>query len=369
MIRRIAPLALLLSSALPLSLAAQERLAVGQITQGSLTQLDPVTGEGQHYDDWRVALRARHRYRVVMRSSAFDAYLVVGRSSAGTFTQIASDDDGGGGTDASLTFVAGNDGDFIVRARALSASGEGGYSLAVTDEGEVQPLRAQAITPGQAVSGALDAKDPTTDDGKPVDYYRFSTRAGRRYAVTLLSDNFDAYLELGSGANGVFTRERSNDDGGGGTNAKIRWVAREGGEVWILVRSFNADAGAYTLLLEDLGQAPPPAATVALSHGRTVEGRIDEGDEEGEEGPFDLYSYEGRAGEVIVIRMDSDAFDPYLAIGRETDGEWRELDKDDDGGLGTNAHLEYRLPEDGRYLIRARPLGRDGRGAYLLRME
>ena len=350
-------------------LSAQERLTVGQIAQGSITSLDPTTGEGQHYDDWRVQLRARHRYRIVMRSRSFDAFLAVGRMSGGNFVMSASDDDGGGGTDANAMFVAGSDGEYVVRARGLSAEATGGYSVAVSDEGEVQPLRAQAVTPGQVTSGTLDSKDAMTDEGKPVDYYRFTARSGRRYAVTLLAQGFDAYLESGSGANGVFTKERSNDDGGGGTNARLAWVARESGEVWILARSFNDDLGAYTLLVEDLGEAPLPGPAVMLTRGGAVDGTLDESDEEGDEGRYDTYTVSGEAGQIVVIRMESTAFDPVVAIGRDQDGAWHELDKDDDGGLGTNAHLEFRLPESGRYQIHARAIGRDGKGSYTIRME
>ncbi|HWA41523.1 MAG TPA: hypothetical protein VG712_07950, partial [Gemmatimonadales bacterium] len=345
MTRRLAPFVLLLCASAPLRLSAQERLTVGQISQGTITSLDPTTGEGQHFDDWRVQLRARHRYRVVMRSRAFDAFVALGRMTGGSFVMTASDDDGGGGTDASAMIVPATDGDYIVRARPLSAESTGGYSLAVTDEGEVQPLRAQLITPAQAVSGTLDSKDAMTDEGKPVDYYRFAARSGRRYAVTLLAQGFDAYLEAGTGANGVFQKERSNDDGGGGTNARLSWVARETGEIWILARSFNDDLGAYTLLLEDLGDAPLPGPAVMLSSGRGVDGSLDETDEEGDEGRYDTYTIDGQAGQVVVIRMDSEAFDPVVGIGRDQDGTWHELDKDDDGGLGTNAHLEFRVPE------------------------
>ncbi|HVX89291.1 MAG TPA: hypothetical protein VG940_10220, partial [Gemmatimonadales bacterium] len=87
----VLPALLLCATALQ-RLSAQERLTVGQISQGTITSLDPTTGEGQHYDDWRVQLRARHRYRVVMRSRAFDAFVALGRMTGGNFVMTASDD-------------------------------------------------------------------------------------------------------------------------------------------------------------------------------------------------------------------------------------------------------------------------------------
>ncbi len=364
---RLRILALLLLA--PAALHAQGVLTPGRITPGTIAAADPANEDGQHYNDWRVALRSRHRYRVTMRSRAFDSYLAVGRGQGASFTSTVTDDDGGGNNDASLVFTPATDADYTVRARPLNSSERGAYTLAVTDEGEVQPLRAQAIETGQAVSGTLDSKDATTDDGKPVDYYRFTARANRRYVATMLAQNLDAYLEMGSGAGGAFTKERSDDDGGGGNNARLDWVARANGEVWILARSFSSDTGRYTLLLEDMGDAPPPAPAIVLSRGKPVDGALEETDEQSEEGRYDLYYLDAQAGEIVVIRMDSDAFDPVVVIGRGDGGDWHELDKDDDGGLGTNAHLEYRVPETGRYSIRARGIGRDSKGAYTIRVE
>lgn len=365
--RLIIPALLLLAPAI---LSAQNVLTPGRISPGSISASDPTNTEGQRYDDWRVALKARHRYRVTMRSRDFDSFLALGRGQDGSFVSTVSDDDGAGGNDASLLFTPGTDAEFTVRARTLGNDASGNYSVAVTDEGEVAPLRAQLLTPGQAVSGTLDSKDPVTDDGKPVDYYRFATRANRRYVVTMLAQGIDTYLEIGSGVNGAFIKERSDDDGGGGTNARLAWVPREHGEAWILARGLAADTGRYTLLLEDLGDVPPPQPAAALMRGgKAFEGTLESTDEQAEDGPYDLYYLDGQAGDVIVIRMESDAFDPVVSIGRGEDGEWRELDKDDDGGLGLNSHLEFRLPESGRYLIRARGIGRDNGGAYTIRVE
>ena len=367
MSRRLSLLALVLLA--PAALPAQGVLTPGRITPGTIAATDPTNEGGEHFNDWRVSLKSRHRYRVTMRSRAFDSYLAIGRGQGAAFTSSATDDDGGGNSDASLVFTAATDADYTVRARPLNASERGAYTLAVTDEGEVQPLRAQPIETGQAVSGTLDSKDATTDDGKPVDYYRFTAHANRRYVVTMLAQSLDAYLEEGNGAGGAFTKERSDDDGGGGNNARLDWVARANGEVWILARSFSTDTGRYTLLLEDMGDAPPPAPAIVLSRGKGVDGALEETDERSEEGRYDPYYFDAQAGEVVVIRMDSDAFDPVVAIGRGEAGEWHELDKDDDGGLGTNAHLEFRIPETGRYAIRAHGIGKDNTGAYTIRVE
>lgn len=373
--RRLARLApILLAAALWPSapVAAQGPITPGRQVTGIIASNDEVMDDGTPFDAWRLSARARHRYRVTMRAESFDAFLVIGRTVNGSFSEIVRDDDGGGGAnglDAQATFTASADGEIIIRANTVGSDAEGPYTLEVTDIGEVAPVRATAITPTPSSTGVLDAKDARTAEDRPVDYYRFTARAGRRYAATLSSSDFDAFLEQGTGANGAFTSERTDDDGGGGTNARIEWVQRTAGEVWLAARSFNADTGRYSLLLMDLGDAPPPSATVTLERGRSISGSLDTGDETaGSDGPFDTYVLSGEGGQIVVITMSSDAFDPVVAIGR--DGEsWSQLDSDDDGGLGTNARLEFRLPSSGRFLVRARALSSNSRGAYTIRWE
>jgi len=366
MLRRLILPALLLA---PAVLAAQGTITPGRVAQGSITSTDSLMEDGSRFDEWRFTAKARRRYRIILRSREFDAFLAVGKGRGSAWDQAMTDDDSGGDTDASLLFIPPADGEYVIRANTLSQGQTGAYTVALTDEGEVPPLRAQPIQPGQAISGRLDSKDGVTVEGKPVDYYKFTTKLNHRYAVILLSSDFDAALELGTGASGTWTKQRENDDGAGGTNAKMEWVAREAGEVWVAARALASDTGRYTLTLEDLGEAPPRAAPVTLTSGRSVDGRLEPGDDEADDELYDVYFVEGREGDVVVIRMDSDTFDPVVAIGRGEGDNWSELDKDDDGGLGTNAHLEFRIPETGRYIVRAKAIGQNGTGAYTIRLE
>jgi hypothetical protein len=184
----------------------------------------------------------------------------------------------------------------------------------------------------------------------------------------MLAQAFDAMVGVGRGTNGAYDEQRSDDDGGGGTNARLEWVTREAGEVWVSARELSGDSGRYTLLLEDLGEAPPPALPTLLKTGSTVQGRLEGGDERDGNSYYDVYYFDGQADQVVVIRMDSDDLDPVVSIGRGEGTDWHELDKDDDGGLGTNAHLEFRIPETGRYIVRAGAIGRTG-GGYTIKVE
>ena len=353
---------------IPAALPAQGPLPVGRTVTGTISTDDPRMDDHTHYDEWTFTAKARKRYRIAMNSKDFDAYLSIGRGHGDDYQQLATDDDGGEGTNALLTFVAPSDGEFVVRANTVRESETGAYDLTLTDLGDLPPLRPVAIVPLQAVSGSLGAADQMTDEGRPVDYYKFTARAGRRYSVWLLSQAFDAVVDMGKGTNGAFDKTASDDDGAGGTNAHLEWVTREAGEVWIAAHALNSDTGRYTLVLEDLGDAPPPALPTLLKTGSTVQGQLHEGDQRDGQSYYDVYYLDGEADQIVVIDMLSDDFDPILSIGRGEGGDWHELDKDDDGGLGTNAHLEFKIPESGRYIIRAGAVSR-GTGSFTIKVE
>lgn len=65
---------------------------------------------------------------------------------------------------------------------------------------------------------------------------------------------------------------------------------------------------------------------------------------------FDAYTFEGRAGQRIVIEMDSAEFNTYLIL-LEPDGD--NLAQDDDSGGSSNARLITTLPRTGRYTVLA----------------
>ncbi|HYR06415.1 MAG TPA: PPC domain-containing protein [Longimicrobium sp.] len=80
---------------------------------------------------------------------------------------------------------------------------------------------------------------------------------------------------------------------------------------------------------------------------------------------YDTYSYQGRQGERLTVRMTSSAFDTYLSIGQVVDGRYREVANNDDGD-GTNSVMEVTLPTAGTYQIRANSFLKGQTGAYTL---
>ncbi|HYW07215.1 MAG TPA: hypothetical protein VE913_09680, partial [Longimicrobium sp.] len=268
-------------------------------------------------------------------------------------------------------------------APAPAPSGRGGGARGAAPAARV--LRA-----GVRVQGELAASDPVLpDDDSHYDDYTYTARAGERITVRLNSTAFDAFLHVGApGAGSTLQNPVSDDDGGGGTNSRVEYVAARSGPVTVRVNTLSGgETGAYTLMLESTaGQVPTPngqgpggqtpvrpaaPAARALRAGQRVEGvlaasapRLDDGSH------YADYTYAARRGERIVVRLDSDAFDAFLHVGRPGAGNALENESsDDDAGGGTNSRVEYVADRDGPVTIRVNTLGGGETGRFSIVVE
>ena len=81
---------------------------------------------------------------------------------------------------------------------------------------------------------------------------------------------------------------------------------------------------------------------------------------------FDLYTFEGNAGQRIQVDMASEEIDSYLIL---IDPNGNEVAQDDDSGGGSNARIVATLPVDGTYLLMANSFEAGQAGAYQLRAQ
>ncbi len=85
---------------------------------------------------------------------------------------------------------------------------------------------------------------------------------------------------------------------------------------------------------------------------------------------FDEYSFDGRAGDYVVVTMDSDEVDPYVivAVNHFPCWEWEVVGFDDDSGPGLDAYLPLVLPGMRKYYVAANTAFENDFGAYRLRV-
>ncbi|TAJ58397.1 PPC domain-containing protein [Brevundimonas sp.] len=339
-------------------------IRVGQSIEGALTARDPETSGGQAYDAFSFRARAGDRFQIDLSSDAFDPVVRVGRMRAGEFDELAMNDDTmETGLNSRLIFTAPDNADYIIRATPLGAGGEGAYTVALARAPELAP--AQPIEIGGTIEGALSEGDGKGASGATADAYRFSGREGQRIRIDMSSDEFDTYVELFDAQHASLAED---DDGGPeGTNSRLTFTLPRTGDYFIEARAFTEATGGYVL---SLSEVEPEKAPDVLPFGSPIEGEISEADStDSEDRAFDAFAFSGVAGQRVQAIMRSGDFDTYLQIGR-AGAEFEALASDDDGlGEGTDSRLSFTLPEDGDYVLRASPLGADGKGLYALELN
>lgn len=252
------------------SAAAQRPIVPGEVTRGSLSAGDPQTRNNAYYDEWAFSGRRGETVIVTMESSDFDPYLYLGTLRRGNFQEIGRDDDGGSGLSARLEVRLPEDGTYVIRASSLRAR-TGAYRLTLTggrvasddwhEDDRVDPVYGGGdyerrdggpLAAGDRVRGRLSSADPTLDNGAPFHLYTYEARRGERLTLTLRSEDFDAYLVIGTrggrhGIGGVLARD---DDGAGGHDSRIDVSFPNAGEYVIRVNSLLPENGEYTLEAE-----------------------------------------------------------------------------------------------------------------------
>jgi len=202
-------------------------------------------------------LSSAQTVQIDLTSTAFDAYLRVLDSNG---VVVAADDDSGGGSNSRIrrSFAAGT---YRIEASSYSTGSTGAFTLVV----QVVTVTVTQITVGQTVNGTLSATSGRSAGcaGCYADLYQFTVSSAQPLVVSLNSTAFDAYLRvLDAGGATVAT----DDDSGGGTNARISRTFAAGTYRVEATSYSSAKAGAYTLLVATLSaSAPAPVSITSLS--------------------------------------------------------------------------------------------------------
>lgn len=364
--------ALTLALAAPAHAQAQRTINVGQTLSGALTADDPKSEDQSAYDDFSLRLNAGQGVEIVLSSSAFDSFLLLGTGTGSAFSSTVTDDDGAGGQDARIRYTATEAGLFTVRANALNAGMAGPYSLRVTAYNAPPAPTASPIAAGSTVNGALADGGGRLEEGdKLYALYTFTAKKGDRIALSTASSEFDSLVQLGRTVNGAFEQLQEDDDSGGDKNARLLAILPDDGQYTVRVVGFDKDAkGAYTLKFENLppaGAAPRPKP---ISKGQVVRGELTDRSAQFDEfRAYDYYTVRGRAGETVTIILRSEAFDAFLDVGAMTPGGFATIKSDDDGAGETNAKVEFTFERSGSVIIRTSALQGGKTGAFSLSVE
>ena len=107
------------------------RIRPGQSVSGQLDEKDSRLPDQTYFERWTFTATAGQRLIVTLSSSDFDAYAIVARAIGQDVEYLAQRDDGGGGTDAQIVFVAPAAGEYMIIANTREPGGKGRYSLSI----------------------------------------------------------------------------------------------------------------------------------------------------------------------------------------------------------------------------------------------
>jgi serine protease Do len=217
---------------------------------GRITSRDQRLQDSSFYQVWQFDGLAGQIVQVDVRSTEFDAYAILQDQSGG---RLAYDDDSGGGSNARIIFTLPSTGRYRVLANSYKRGQTGRYTVRLTSLGMTTAAAATAPLPGtkgqimrgQSITSQLTLSDPKLSDGSTYQAWTFVGTAGEQIALDVTSSDFDAYAII-QDSNG--TRLASDDDSGGGTNARVLYTLPYSGVYRLVANAYRVGTyGSYTL--------------------------------------------------------------------------------------------------------------------------
>ena len=306
-------------------------------------------------------------------SSVFDAFLTLREGTDVAGRLVATDDDGGQGTNSRIGTEL-SAGTYTIEATSYATGVAGAFTLTVTAAGgggggcALDDLGALSGTATRVGNLGDDCESPSYS-GRLARYYSFTLGQAGPVEIDLVSSAFDTFLALREGTDVAGPLVATDDDGGQGTNSRI---GRElpAGTYTIEATSYATGVrGAFTLTVTGSGGSGGGCAVDdlgALSGTATRIGILGN-DCHGPTGVqlARYYSFTlGQAGSV-EIDLVSSVFDTFLVLLEGAGVSGRTLVSDDDGGQGTNSRIATALSA-GTYTIEATSYAPGVTGAFTL---
>jgi len=234
----------------PVAPALPGTITMNSEVSGQITNRDQRLPDSSFYQLWQFNGLAGQMVQIDVRSTDFDAYAILQDQSG---TRIAYDDDAGGGTNARIIFTLPYTGPYRVLANSYRRGQTGRYTVRLTSLGMATAAAATPPLPGtkgqimrgQTITSQLSLADPKLSDGSTYQAWTFVGTAGEQIVMDVASSDFDAYAIIqDSNSN----RLASDDDSGGGTNARITFTLPYTGAYRLVANTYRVGGyGNYTL--------------------------------------------------------------------------------------------------------------------------
>ncbi len=316
---------------------------------GELRAGDATLTSGEFFERHLLRVRAGDALRIFTQGST-DTYLMVDLPGQ----ERQWDDDAGVDANAMLQLEATQDGEALVLVTTSQPGQVGAYRLII--EG------ASGALADEVYNGSLAGGDGELSSGEFRDTYALELAEGEEVELTLVSHEFNPYLIVKPPAGKQLENDDMND---GWRTSRISFQAQEAGSHEVLVTSAApSEVGRYVLNVRRSSGGTQIVPEVQEVRGELRGGA--DGDARLQDGEYcDFYSFEGRAGQVIELRMDSSDLDAYLVLS-PPEGDTLENDDRVEGDSG--ATINCVLTSDGTVRVWATSYAIET-GAYRLSLR
>lgn len=260
-------------------------ITAGGTVSGNLSTSPCAMGDGTAAQSWTFQqMPAQAALSFTMWATGnptFDTVVLLHR---GTFTRFddiiaGNDDDPAGQTTNSRLNIILAPGDYVLSGNNFDAGITGPFSITASSwNGEFANCDADYVTPGITTNQMMDSSCPRASTQQYLDLAGLYLRAGQTVQIDMTSTAFDPELEFYDGSTASLIR--TDDNGGGGTSARITYTAPVS-NIYVIVPTalLARQVGAYTLSVSAAtGGAPTaPARISAPGAGAAAPRRVTKG--------------------------------------------------------------------------------------------
>jgi len=278
----------------------------------------------------------------------------------------------GGGAGASKDAGMKSPGDLMAMASKEGSSDAVKSAQAFTAMVSTGSKDISSIAVGQTQSGTLSGSDPQLGDGSYYDVWALSVSSPTDVEIRMTSSDFDTYMILHAGTpSSVGAQLADNDDGDDGTNSRLAGTLQPGNYVIVANSYSGGSTGSYQLSVTGASSGSSGAVRGELQSGATVSGQLTSTAPTLDDGShYDLWQFNGEAGQQVTLTVRSDAFDSYAMLVRGMSmNPDNVLTQDDDGAGGLDSRITYTLPETGTYSLVVNSYGAGATGAYQVEFQ
>ncbi len=219
------------------------------------------------------------------------------------------------------------------------------------------PTVSSSICPGATTLEVDKTVKGTIDDVNFSACFRFTAQPNQDYTFLALgNDEQNLYMELYD-REGVYLQ--SDDDSGLAFNPMIYWTgSEENAAVFVKIMDYTSSDMNFEITVKEGKYDPELDSAIELkTNGEVKTGKIETSEtleltKLGFYGEADLYFFEGKSGQTFSVDVmthgTSSAMDPTIAI---LGADQYLYEYDDNSGTDNDAHLEFILPENGKYYL------------------